>query len=211
MERSAKTSCRDTGRTGQSALPAVEPILDDADGDIAALVYGKDERPDVVMCYFARHLEAAKMRACGLVQLRDHTHTDRCRKLVMLDDWSVLDVQPLSDDDGGRIHIDGQALDRMVQRVGDAMARGVDAVVASRFGPLELAGRGFCPVIRNAARMRTPLVIAVPKSGFESWTRFSGGMTVRLGCTLNDVLAWWHGLTAHGSEGGRARVCELVK
>jgi hypothetical protein len=149
----------------------------------------------------------------GLVQFRDHDHSNTSRRLVLLNTWRMVDVRCSDRNEAARwLHIDGRGLDRIVRRIESEIERGTDAIVASRFGPLELAGRGFCQVVRRASQTRTPLVIAVPQNAFDAWTRFSGGMAVRLGCAMNDLLAWWQGLTRSSEVAGRTRrMCELVK
>jgi hypothetical protein len=46
---------------------------------------------------------------------------------------------------------------------------------------------------------------------FACWTRFSGGMTVRLDCTLESVLAWWRRIADPATQAvaSAQRVCEL--
>jgi nucleoside-triphosphatase THEP1 len=196
----------------RSALPPVPPILDDADGDIAALVYSRDARPDVVLCDFATRLGHEGRRVCGLIQLRDRSQTSGDRTLMTLNDQRTLDV-PLASSgvDAQRFHIDARWIDRMAIGLEGEIARGTDVIVASRFGPLELAGRGFARTIRLASQTRTPLVIAVPESGFEDWTRASAGMAVRLDCRLDSLLDWWSSLTQTSRRAAWPRVCELVK
>jgi hypothetical protein len=207
------TSSMQACKLSARAASMIECILDDADGDIAALVYEADDRPDVVLCDFADHVRAEGRHVSGLVQFRDHDHSDTSRRLVVLDAWRRIDVRRSDRSKAARrIHIDGRGLDRIVRRVENEIERGTAVVVASRFGPLELAGGGFCQVIRRASQTRTPLVIAVPRNSFDCWTRFSGGMAVRLECRMDDVLGWWYGLTRPAGAAGRARsLCELVK
>jgi hypothetical protein len=183
------------------------PVIADADGDIAALVYGPQDRPDLLLCEFAQGLRDGGYKVCGLVQFRGHDDEGR-RRLLVLDRWRSLDVRSAA---GARYHIDPQWLDRMAQRVRTGIANGVDLAVASRFGPLERAGRGFYGVIRLASETRTPLIVVVPQGDFERWTRFSAGMTVRLGCSLDGVRAWWKGLAERTPGANRPRACEMLK
>jgi hypothetical protein len=73
-----------------------------------------------------------------------------------------------------------------------SIRHGIDAVIVNRFGPLEAAGHGFRNAILTASETQTPLIVAVPEFEFERWTRFSGGMAVKLDCTLDSVVSWWH-------------------
>ena len=180
----------------------------DAEGDIAALVYSSDDRPDLVLCDFARHLANSERRVCGLVRLRDRASEESPSRVMVLDSWQVVDVVP-----AGGCRLDAQWLDQMGTRIKSLIARGVDAVIVNRFGPLEAAGRGFSEAIAAASESQTPLVIAVPEFEFERWTRFSNGMTVKMGCKLDKVLDWWHRVSnsAPPMPAADTRACELLK
>jgi nucleoside-triphosphatase THEP1 len=189
-------------------------MIGDAEGDIAALVYVTGDSPDLVLCDFARRLTDAGQRVCGLIQLRERTSAAAPRKVVVLDGWQVVDVARKNDVVGEtRCSLDGDWLDHMGRQVRASIARGVDAVIVNRFGPLELAGRGFRDAIIAASETETPLIVAVPEFEFEHWTRFSNGMTIRLDCTLNALLAWWQRVASRSSHGldCRERACELLK
>jgi len=184
----------------------------DADADIAALVYASGDRPDLVLCAFARHLADTGRRPCGLVQLRDRSEDDVSRKVMVLEDWQVVDAVCKQDGaNGDHCSLDSHWLDQMGAQTAIAIRRGADAVIVNRFGPLEASGRGFRDAIRAASETKTPLVIAVPQFEFVRWTRFSSGMTVRLDCTVESVLTWWRRVTRSGPRAGASeqRVCEL--
>ena len=180
----------------------------DAEGDIAALVYSSEDRPDLVLCDFARHLADNGRRVCGLVQLRDRAGGESQSRVMVLDSWQVVDVVP-----AGGCRLDPQWLDDMGARIKTLIVRGVDAVVVNRFGPLEAAGRGFSEAIAVASETKTPLIIAVPQFEFERWTRFSSGMTVKLDCKLDKVLDWWRRVSSSAPPMPvvDARACELFK
>jgi len=186
----------------------------DADGDIAALVYSSGDRPDLVLCEFARRLADTGQRACGLIQFRDRSFDATHRRIMVLDSWQVVNVARKDHVVGNsRCRFDGDWLDRMGGLVKASIRRGVDAVIVNRFGPLEAAGRGFRDAIMAASETETPLIIAVPEFEFERWTRFSNGMAVRLDCTLEPVLGWWNRLSGRDPHGLKLdrRACELLK
>jgi hypothetical protein len=131
---------------------------------------------------------------------------------MMLDDWQVVDAARKHDGaDGDHCSLDSQWLDQMGTRTATTVRRGVDVVIVNRVGPLEVNGRGFRDAIRAASETKTPLVIAVPQFAFARWTRFSSGMTVRLDCTLDSVLAWWRRIASSAPQAvaSEQRVCEL--
>jgi hypothetical protein len=190
-------------------IATLGPVIADADADIAALVYTPQEHPDLVLSEFARRLRRDGRKVCGLVQFRGLDAHGR-RRLLVLDRRRSFDVCSAVQPDS-RYHIDAAWLDRLARRVETEIERGVDLAIASRFGPLERAGRGFFDVLRRASQTLTPLLIAVPRADFPGWTHFSAGMTVRLGCSLEDVTAWWRGLSERDPRAGRPRGCEMLK
>jgi nucleoside-triphosphatase THEP1 len=190
----------------------------DAGGDIAAVVYTGRDRPDLVLRDFAEHLTASGRRVCGLIQFRDRPLDDMHRRLMVLDDWQEVDIARDADTAGdSHCSLDGHWLDRMAKRAEASIRLGVDAVIVNRFGPLELAGRGFHDAIAAASETETPLVIAVPAFAFERWTRFSNGMTIRLDCVLDQLLDWWERVAGPGQHDTthaaaiEQRACELLK
>ncbi len=83
---------RITARESSGACMSAEGAIADADGDIAALVYASGDRPDLVLCEFARHLADNGQRACGLIQLRDRLFDETHRRVMVLDSGQVVDV-----------------------------------------------------------------------------------------------------------------------
>jgi hypothetical protein len=186
----------------------------DADGDIAALVYASGDRPDQVLCGFARYLANGGRRICGLVQLRDPSPDESRCSVMVLDNWQVVDfVRGQEAVREGQCRLDAQWLDQMAEQTKTTIRRGVDAVIVNRFGPLEAAGRGFSEAIAVASETKTPLIITVPQFEFERWTRFSSGMTVKLECDLHKVLDWWNRVSASSLSALAfdSRACELLK
>ncbi|MDQ2079175.1 DUF2478 domain-containing protein [Xanthobacteraceae bacterium Astr-EGSB] len=198
---------RTSSLNADEGRPIDAPVIADADGDIAALVYGAQDRPDLLLRDFAHGLRKDGYKLCGLVQFRGHD-TDGRRRLLVLDRGRSFDVHRAP---GAPYHIDAPWLDRMAERVKAGIANGVDLAVASRFGPLERAGRGFHGVIKLASETRTPLIVVVPQADFDRWTWFSAGMTVRLECRPDSVSAWWRGLATAAPRAGRSRACEILK
>jgi hypothetical protein len=193
---------------------SAQGMIADADGEIAALVYAIGDRPDLVLMDFARQVSDSGRRICGLIQFRDRSSEASRRRLMVLDGWREVDVGHENVAVGdSRCHIDEAWMDGMVAEVRTSIARGVDAVIVNRFGALEAAGGGFCDAIRAASETQTPLIIAVPAFEFERWTRCSNGMTVKLDCTLERVLEWWHRVSARNPllPAHDQRACELFK
>ena len=189
-------------------------VIADADGDIAALVYSSGDRPDLVLCAFAEHLAASGKKLCGLVQFCDGVRGGSPGRVMVLDSWQVVEVGGRHDS-AANSHclLDAGWLNQMGTQARESIEQGVDTVIVNRFGPLEAAGRGFRDAILAASQTQTPLIIAVPEFEFERWTQFSRGMTVRLECTLDSVLRWWHRVSSvkPSDRSPHAQACELFK
>ena len=155
-------------------------------------MYSLDDRPDSVLCAFARQLADAGRRVCGLVQLREENTGRTAGRVLVLDRWQVVDVASKhATPDVTSCRLNSDWLDQMGREAKATIQRGVDAVVVNRFGPLEESGRGFCEAILAASETETPLIVAVPEFEFVQWTRFSSGMTVELDSRLESALDWW--------------------
>jgi len=193
---------------------ATPDVIADADGDIAALVYSSGDRPDLVLCAFAEHLAGAGKKLCGLVQFRDGLRHGSPGRVMVLDSWQIVEVGGKHDSAANsHCRLDADWLNQMGTQARESIEQGVDTVIVNRFGPLEAAGRGFRDAILAASKTETPLIIAVPEFEFERWTQFSRGMTVRLECTLDSVLGWWHRVSSvkPSRRSPHAQACELFK
>jgi hypothetical protein len=202
------------GRMHRDEAMTAPAAITDADGDIAALVYSGRDRPDLVLCAFAEHLAASGRRLCGLVQFRDCLRDGSPGRVMVLDSWQVADVGCKNDPAGtNNCRLDAQWLNLMGAQAKASIRRGVDNVIVNRFGPLEMAGHGFRDAILAAWETDTPLIVAVPEFEFERWIGFSGGMTVRLDCSLDSVLGWWRSVsrTRPSELRAHAHACERYK
>jgi Protein of unknown function (DUF2478) len=188
--------------------------INDADGDITALVYSCRDRPDLVLFAFAERLAASGRRLCGLIQFRNRFRDGAPGRVMVLDSWQIAEVGPKDDPaETSSCRLNVQWLNLMGERAKASIKRGVDNVIVNRFGPLEMAGHGFRDAITAAWETDTPLIIAVPEFEFEHWISFSGGMTVRLDCSLDSVLGWWRNVsrTRPSQERAHLHACERYK
>src|SRR5262245_16181406 len=109
---------------------ATPRTIADADGDIAALVYASGDRPDQVICAFARYLADGGRRICGLVQLRDPSSQGSRCSVMVLDSWQVVDfVGGQEAVREGQCRLDARWLDQMADQTKMTIRRGVDAVI----------------------------------------------------------------------------------
>ena len=162
-----------------------------ADSDVAALVYSPGDDPDALLHSFATNLIAGGFDPVGLLQRRRGTRVD----FVLMPDASTVG-----------------ALSAAAPSLLDAVRRRPDLLIVNRFGSAELSGGGLLGVLVEAVRRDVPVLIAVPRALFPDWLAFSGGLTIRLDCTRNDLDRWWASLSKPPLPWSRSHtICEQMK
>jgi ABC-type sugar transport system substrate-binding protein len=73
----------------------------------------------------------------------------------------------------------------------DAIERGVDVVVLSKFGKLEAARSGLCDAFRAAMMADIPVITAVSPSVAEDWGQFAGELAQSVDARVDALAAWW--------------------
>jgi Protein of unknown function (DUF2478) len=186
----------------------------DAQCDLAALVYDKDQDPDEILRDFAAGLKADGYRAVGLVQTGHHCVDAPKLSAMLVHTGEELQLfQNLGTcSTGCRLDV-GQLLDAGAQ-VATAIDQGADLVIVNRFGRQEREGKGLSYLVERALSADIPVVIAVPSHRFADWIRFADGMSVKLRCDRESLDAWWQAVSARnvGSIGrDHETVCEVLK
>jgi Protein of unknown function (DUF2478) len=186
----------------------------DAQCDLAALVYERDQDPDQVLREFASDLKASGYRAVGLVQLGHHcVDTPKLSAMLVHSGEELQLFQNLGAcATGCRLDV-GQLMDAGAQ-VASAIDQGADLVIVNRFGRQEREGKGLSYLVERALSADIPVVIAVPSHRFADWIRFADGMSVKLRCHREALDAWWNAVSARNVGTIRRdhqTVCEVFK
>jgi hypothetical protein len=186
----------------------------DAQCDLAALVYAKDQDPDEILRDFASDLKADGYRAVGLVQTGHHCLDAPKLSAMLVHTGEELQLFQNLGTCSASCRLDvGQLLDAGAQ-VATAIDQGADLVIVNRFGRQECEGKGLSYLVERALSADIPVVIAVPTHRFADWIRFADGMSVKLHCDRESLDAWWQAVSARnvGSIGrDHETVCELLK
>lgn len=143
---------------------------------ITALVYGSGVDPAPIMSEVADHLTGRGFRCAGFVQ-RDVPRPGRSRCDMLLADVATGATIAISQDRGPGARgcrLDEGELARAIMATMAALAHAPDLLLINKFGKAEAEGRGFVPLIGEAAAQGVPLLIAVPWRNIESWRRFAG-------------------------------------
>jgi len=184
----------------------------DAECDLAALVYGRDQDPDAVLRDFAAALSAQGFRAVGMVQAGQCA--DSSLSAVLVHNGETLLLAQDFDPSAKGCRLDLGRLQGAGARVADAMEGGADLLIVNRFGKRERDGKGLAYLIERALASDIPVVIAVSDQSFTDWIKFAGGMSVKLPCDRAALDAWWHNVAMRrprSAAPGHQTVCEVLK
>ncbi|MBN8938978.1 MAG: DUF2478 domain-containing protein [Rhizobiales bacterium] len=182
------------------------------DCDVAAMVYGPGDDPDLVLRGFIRHLLGQGFDALGVVQRRrpDGPGFDGTAEFIL-----VPDDEARGDAAGAERAATaacGTALQSIGARLSHALKRRPDIVILNRYGSLEIAGSGLLDVLAEAIERDIPVLIAVPEGLFGSWLRMAEGLAVKLGPDRPSLEAWWRSLGKAASDvSPGATFCERYK
>jgi len=87
--------------------------------------------------------------------------------------------------------LDADALETMVALVERGLAaQRPELLIVNRFGKIEAAGRGFCPVIAQAFDLAIPVIVGVNDLNRPAFDDFAGGIAVELPDRPSAVLEW---------------------
>lgn len=99
--------------------------------------------------------------------------------------------------------LDPGGLEAAVGRVEAALAAARPQIlIVNKFGKVELAGRGFRPLIGRALAGGIPVLLSVSAEALEGFLAFSAGMGARLEARPDEILGWCRAVMQ--GEGGLA-------
>ena len=180
--------------------------------DLAALVYEVDQDPDAVLRDFANDLKAQGLRAVGMVQASQCADSSLSAELLPGGEKLLLaqDFDPAA----SGCRLDLARLQNAGERISEALEAGADLLIVNRFGKRERDGKGLGFLIERALNAAIPVVIAVPSKSFADWTKFAGGMSVKLTCDHAALATWWRGVSPSNTAAiapDHTSVCEALK
>ena len=169
--------------------------MTDADSAVprlAAIVFGRDEDPDAPLGAVVAAAARAGAHVAGFLQERQCEGCER--RDARLRDLASGESLPVMQDLGAYAEgcrVDPAAVAAAAQRLGAAIERGPDLVVANRFGRLESEGSGLLAEIGEAVAREIAVIVCVPRRYLEAWNAFSGGLDAQLPPQRDAIEAWW--------------------
>lgn len=181
--------------------------LFDDQNDLAAIVYAPHENPDAVLRQLAMMASGHGYDVAGLLQSAAAAGEGKPKRthFHLLGAAGHASRLPEGAPCSAVLDEAGRALDQALQRQPDLL-------LISRFGRLELEGGGLLAQVVLAARMNIPVLLAVPEALFRPWLAFTGGLCVRLPCSLEGAQSWWRTVSQQTALAAQpASVCAVLK
>jgi len=148
---------------------------------------------DATLCDIARALARQGRRLAGVVQDRpDAGGRHRCdRDLRDLSHGRRLSISQALGSGSTACRLDPAALEVAAAEVAAGFDRdGAELLIVNRFGKLEAAGRGFCPLIVRALEGGIPVLVGVNDVNRPAFDDFAAGLAVELRDDVAAVLVW---------------------
>jgi hypothetical protein len=160
---------------------------------IAALRGASSAEIQRLMAKVAEDFARAGVRVGGVIEIAEPAAASVCGRLT-LRDLSTGALIPISQDLGPgsqACNLDGRGVVAACAAVEDAVARGVDLLVLSKFGKLEAARGGLYDAFRAAVASDTPVLTAVSPAMSDAWAAFAGSLSHYLPPEREAVESWW--------------------
>jgi nucleoside-triphosphatase THEP1 len=142
---------------------------------------------------FAQHLREKGLRVAGVIEISPCSDEGRCKTLSVQDLTSGASY-PITQKLGAgseACNLDPSGLALACGAIEDAIQKGVDVVVLSKFGKLEAARSGLCDAFRAAMMADIPVVTAVSPPVAEEWDLFAGDLSEFVDAHMPSLTAWW--------------------
>jgi hypothetical protein len=160
---------------------------------IAALKGATTRELQGTLSAFARDLQSQGFRVAGVIEESACGGAGDCKSLSVKDIASGETI-PISQKLGAgseACNLDPGGLAIACGRVEQAIGRGVDVVVLSKFGKLEASRSGLCDAFRAAILADIPVITAISPPVSQDWYCFAGELAEYVEPDVDALATWW--------------------
>ena len=148
---------------------------------------------DQVLSEVAVDLAKSGSALAGIVKEQTYTsqHDNGCdMKVRVLPNGPVIKITQDLGAGSDACRLDPGAIAEAVARVESQPAANADLFILNKFGPEEIAGRGFVSAIGNAVEQNIPVLDGVGGANQDAFAAFTGGAVETLPADRYSILAW---------------------
>lgn len=165
---------------------------------IAALKGATTRELQGTLSAFAQGLQSQGFRVAGVIEVSARCGAGGCKSLSVKDIASGETIsisQKLGVGSQG-CNLDPGGLAIACERVEQAINRGADLVVLSKFGKLEASRSGLCDAFRAAILADIPVLTAVSQPVLQDWDCFAGELAEYVEPDIGALARWWRARSA---------------
>lgn len=154
---------------------------------------------DRLLAEVAAELQAKGRQLAGIV--KDESHESQFEngcdmKVRVLPEGPVIQITQNLGAGSDACRLDPGAIANAVSQVEGGDLTGAELFVLNKFGPEELAGRGFVSAIGKAVTQGVPVLVGVGVNSRAAFDEFAGGEAVELAPDKSAILDWCLGILA---------------
>lgn len=139
----------------------------------------KQGETDRLLTELADDLQAGGLELRGIVKEQNYSavYDNGCDMYVrVLPDGPAIKITQDLGEGSNACRLDPASIVEAVARVENSSFNDVDLFILNKFGPEEIAGRGFCSVLAKAVDHDIPVLVGAGIAGKEAFQEFAGGM-----------------------------------
>ena len=147
---------------------------------------------DLILQSVSEGLLARGHRPAGTVQINsERADAGPCDMDVkVLPDGPVIRISQSLGPGARGCRLDPHALETAVGLVAGSMADGADCLIVNKFGKHECEGRGFRPVIAEAAALGLPVIVGLNATNRAAFLDFAGDLATELPPDEDALVHW---------------------
>jgi hypothetical protein len=147
---------------------------------------------DLILQSVSERLLARGHRPAGTVQINSERAdaSPRDMDVKVLPDGPVIRISQSLGRGARGCRLDPHALETAVGLVAGSMADGADCLIVNKFGKHEAEGRGFRPLIAEAAALGLPVLVGLNALNAPAFGKFTAHCAVELPPNAADLLTW---------------------
>jgi len=147
---------------------------------------------NLLLLSLARRLTARGLRLAGTAQINTgRADGGPCdMDVLVLPEGPVLRISQTLGRESRGCRLDPSALEAAVSHVAASLGGPVDLLILNKFGKHEAEGRGFRPLIADAALRGIPVLTGLNGLNLDAFQEFAGGLAVEVAPRAEDLEAW---------------------
>ncbi len=148
---------------------------------------------DRLISAVAAFLLAQEAKLTGIVKVLEDEEDPSCAcdmAVRVLPEGLIIPITQDLGEGSDACKLDPGAIARAVNEVEKQPLEGVQLFILNKFGPEEVAGRGFRGAIGAALGLGVPVLVGISSANLDAFEAFAGGVATTLPAEKQAILDW---------------------